>query len=223
MDAYEVNKNIWSEIYKKGQNNLSYPNENLVRVIYHKFAGKAVNNLKLLDFGFGSGANLLHLKKIGFDVYGAEVSEHARELALDKLGSDFDSSKLILIPEKNELAFEDDFFDVIVAWQVLYYNSVESLTDILAVLKRKLKPGGFFIGTMARTQDHSIANSREISKYERVTNNELGNQVGSMVIAVPTKDDIGYFFNIFQNTQIGYFESEINNIVGSHWIIYGEK
>lgn len=223
MDAYEVNKNIWSEIYKKGQNNLSYPNENLVRLIHYLFAGKNIADLKLLDFGFGSGANLVHLRKAGFDVYGIEVSADARQIALGKLGDDFDEKKLILRQGKNDIEFEDEFFDVIVAWQVLYYNTMESLTETLAMLKNKLKPGGVFIGTMARMQDFNIVHSTEISKYERVTDADSGNQVGSLIIALPEKKDIEVFFNVFKNLQTGYFESEIKNIVGSHWIIYGEK
>lgn len=222
MKSFEKNKIIWSDIYKSGGNNLSYPNENLVRYIYYLYPNKNFSDLKVLDYGFGSGNNLKHLDVLNFDVYGVEVSEYAKELTLKKLRDNFESERLFIMTEETILPYEKESFDLIVAWQVLYYNSMESFEKVLLSIKSVLKPGGKFIGTMARMADVSIVNSSPVSKYERVINQTNGNQAGSIIIGIPSEEDIKQLFGMFSNIQIGYFETKLNNTVGSHWIIYGE-
>jgi SAM-dependent methyltransferase len=223
MRAFEKNKTIWSEIYNSGRNNLSYPNENLVRYIYHLFSGKDVTKMKLLDYGFGSGNNLKYLFDFGFDIYGVEVSESAKQIALAKLGGGFDSNRLFLMNIETILPFQRGYFDVVIAWQVLYYNSFESLVRVLKTINGLLKPGGVFISTMPRMQDISVTNSLPLNNYEREMNGNMGNQSGSIVLALPTEEDIHRVFNEFVKRKIGYFETKINDIVASHWVIYGEK
>ena len=139
------------------------------------------------------------------------------------MGSGFDRNKLILIDENININFPDNYFDVIVSWQVLYYNSLVELNNILKKLYSLLKVGGCIICTMARKEDHSIINSDYISKYERVSNNLLGNQAGSRIIAVENEHDIKELFKMYNNIEIGYFETKLKDITGSHWVIYGEK
>jgi SAM-dependent methyltransferase len=223
MSAFEINTSIWSEIYNSGKNNLSYPNENLVRYIYRLYSGKDVAKMKLLDYGFGSGNNLKHLFDFGFDVYGVEVSDSAKQIALAKLGSGIDSKKLFLMKEEAVLPFQKEYFDLIIAWQVLYYNSFESLVRVLRTIKGLLKPGGVFISTMPRMQDISVTNSISLNNYEYKMNVNMGNQSGSIILALPTEKDIHTVYNEFMNRKIGYFETKIDDIVASHWVIYGEK
>ncbi len=222
-DSFEINKNIWTNIYKARQNNLAYPNENLVRYLFYLYPDKNFSELKVLDYGFGSGSNLRHLDALGCDVYGVEICEYAKQLTLEKLRDGFDADKLFIMDQEVNLPYEKKKFDLVIAWQVLYYNSIESLAKVLYSIKSILKPEGKFIGTMARKEDISITNSKPRNKYERVSNEVLGNQAGSRLIAVSSEDDIKKLFNMFSALQIGYFESNLNNIVCSHWIIYGEN
>lgn len=220
-ESFESNKTVWSDIYKAGQNNLSYPNENLVRYLYYLFPEKKFSELKVLDYGFGSGNNLRHLDILNFDVYGVEISEHAKDLTLAKLRSDFDADKLFIMEKEGVLPYEKESFDIVISWQVLYYNSIESLDIILNTIKNLVKPGGKFIGTMARMQDIAFSNSIQTSEFEW----EIikGNQTGSKIIGIPTEEDVKKIFGMFNNVEVGYFETKLTDIVGSHWVIYGEK
>ncbi len=224
MSSFNTNRGIWSDIYRSRMNNLSYPNENLVRYFHYLFGGTNLSKLKLLDYGFGSGNNLKHLYRMGFDVYGVEISEHAKQMTLEKLGDGFDAEKLFLMIDEAALPYENETFDIVVAWQVLYYNSFESFKKVLNVIRGLLKPAGRFIGTMARMEDVAVVNSTPVEGYERILNPDMGKQAGSIILALPTEEDIRRIFdNLFENVQIGYFESSINNLTASHWIIYGEK
>ena len=48
----------------------------------HAFKEK---NTKVLDYGFGSGENLIHLHKKGFKIFGLEASSKAIELVEKKI------------------------------------------------------------------------------------------------------------------------------------------
>jgi 2-polyprenyl-3-methyl-5-hydroxy-6-metoxy-1,4-benzoquinol methylase len=78
MDPFITNSSIWSKIYESGRSNLSFPNENLVRLCNYLFQNENIQGKKLLDFGFGSGNNLKFFHDIGFNVYGFEVNQAAK-------------------------------------------------------------------------------------------------------------------------------------------------
>ena len=118
MKSFESNKTVWSDIYKAGQNNLSYPNENLVRYLYYLYPDKNFTELKVLDYGFGSGNNLRHLDFLNCNVYGTEISEHAKEITLAKLRSDFDQEKLYIMKDEAIIPFKND----IKAYQAIRKN-----------------------------------------------------------------------------------------------------
>ena len=223
MGSFETNKNIWCDIYKSGESNLSYPNENLVRYLHYLFSRQDLSKLKVLDYGFGSGNNLLHLYKMGIDVSGVEISEQAKNISLTKLGQGFNQEKLFLMNKEGIIPFTLGSFDLVIAWQVLYYNSYESLVNVLSMINRLLKPGGKFVGTMIRKEDYAVANSDTTSGYERVMNAAMGNQCGSIIQVLPAEDDIRKTFCVFDNIQIGYMTTKMNNVVSSHWIISGDK
>ena len=69
---YKDNVNKYEQIYKSGQNH-RYPNLNLVR-IQGKYLSKNIG--KTLDFGFGTGENLIFLKN-GHEMYGLEASKRS--------------------------------------------------------------------------------------------------------------------------------------------------
>jgi len=60
------NKRVWNNIYGRGEK-LEYPSEELVRLTSYLFKDR--DGKKLLDYGFGSGNNLIHFAKQGFNCY----------------------------------------------------------------------------------------------------------------------------------------------------------
>lgn len=96
----------------------------------------AIDGLKtgaVLDIGCGVGDFLLALKNKGWSVTGIEPSDHARNLACNRLGS-----SLLTPNESYRLA--DHSFDLITMWHVLEH--VDDLHTQLAEIQRLLKPGG---------------------------------------------------------------------------------
>jgi len=90
--------------------------------------------IKLLDYGCGTGEFLHTCKKKNWNIAGIEPSASAREQASKKNHVKIASS----IPE-----LIDNEFDIITLWHVLEH--VPNLTEVLQLLKSKLKPTGILI------------------------------------------------------------------------------
>jgi len=67
----------------------------LVIFVYRYF--KERKGKKVLDLGFGSGNNLIHLLKAGFECYGCEISQSALELTKKRLSALALSADLTLL------------------------------------------------------------------------------------------------------------------------------
>ncbi len=223
MDPFTTNSAIWSKIYESGKSNLSFPNENLVRLCKYLFGEKDMRGKKLLDYGFGSGNNLTLFCDIGFDVYGLEVSQAAKDMSLKKLGPSFPADQLIVTQDRGSLPYTDNMFDVVVSWQVLYYNSLESLHDVLSELHRVIKPGGTGIFTMCRIENTTAIKSHAVGPSERVIDESVPTQAGAHIIVSETEEDLRQLFKQFKNLETGFFISSLCGATSAHWVIYGSK
>jgi 2-polyprenyl-3-methyl-5-hydroxy-6-metoxy-1,4-benzoquinol methylase len=93
---------------------------------------------RLLDFGCGAGTNSLIFAKIGYEVFGFDLSPSNVSIAerlADKYGVAERSHFSVGAAES--LDYEDDFFDVIVGIDILHHvNISQALTECSRVLKR---------------------------------------------------------------------------------------
>ena len=169
---YEIKHNsiTWQKLYSEGKNDLRYPNDVFIRCCY-KYLDKSTS--RVLDYGFGTGANLIHLANLGCDVSGAEISNHAVEKTKDRLSEWGLSADLRCIEAGGLLPWPSEYFDAIVTWQVLCYNDWDTWRHAVSELERVLKPGGLFIcataapGDISQTMSQSIGNGLYKSQVPR--------------------------------------------------------
>lgn len=220
MTKEQTNITIWNEIYKKNQSNLSLPNEMFVRMFQKYVAPKLRigKHLNILDYGFGTGANLLYMLDQGANVQGVEVSERAIHITKEKLSYSNKDSKLSLF-DGEKLPYEEDFFDVVVAWQVLYYNDLEGLYSSLNEINRVLKKGGLFIGTMCATGDVSHEQSTKISPM--VYRSKVKNQENAICIILDDQEVKKLFLD--KKPVIGEMMYKLEGITSRHWVIKYEN
>ena len=79
-----IEKNVkkYDALYKSGHDH-SYPNLDLVRIVSSFIKPK---NNNILDYGFGSGENIIHMSRLNFKkIYGIETSIEAIKLLKKKL------------------------------------------------------------------------------------------------------------------------------------------
>jgi SAM-dependent methyltransferase len=86
---------------------------------------------RLLEVGCANGMFLNTVRKSGsWDVYGVDINKYAVQYARDQLGLD------VFLGQLEETHFPDDFFDVVVLWDVLEHlpNPKSALLEIHRVL-----------------------------------------------------------------------------------------
>ena len=212
-----INSRIWEDLYRQGKSNLSYPNSFLVSLSHHLL--NPAKQRRVLDYGFGTGANLIFFAHRGFEICGAEVSNSAVEIVKAKLIRENLHADLRIIND-SQIPFDDNSFDAVIAWQVLYYNTWETLHQAVQEINRVLRSGGIFIGTMAAPGDVSHQNSKPLGN-SLYTSNVPGQE--NAIILIVDKDQLPLCF-LNKPLRTGHFVQSFEGIpTGCHWVVSYEK
>ena len=91
---------------------------------------------KVLDLGAGVGRHALWLAAQGFEAIALDAAPEGLA-EIDKAGG----VKTVLA-RMDKLPFEDNEFDHIVSWNVIYHGDEDILLKTIAEIRRVLKPGG---------------------------------------------------------------------------------
>jgi len=211
--AQEINAGIWQRQYAAGANDLRYPSDVLVRL-----GARLLSNTRerrILDFGFGTGANLLHFAGQGFEVAGVEISEHALARTHERLQAAGLSADLRLLRAGQQLPYTDSYFDTVYAWQVLYYNDLDGWRSTVAELERVTRPGGLIIiataapGDVSQTQAEALGND--------LYRSQVAGQEGC-VLLIPDGPRLSALFQ-HRPIQIGEFAFRFPGTTARFWLI----
>ena len=216
----------WEEIYKLGKPGafLHYPSEHLV-TLFHQNKHR-INTLgKVLDYGFGSGNNSEFLMQSMGQFYGIEISEASIHNLAKRFSNEpkFHPENIYHTRDRVKLACQ---FDLIVAWQVLYYNDYKGLEDTLSWIHDSLHTGGIFIATMITNRDVKSKYSRALTNGLRVIDERIPHQEGCVVINLLNQEEFVGLFRNWDIIDIGYYEhhSSTTAITASeNYIIVAKK
>lgn len=114
---------------------------------------------KILDLGSGDGTNILLLQKLGFEVYGIEISGEGIKKTREKIKDH--KSKITLFQRDIflPLHFEKNSFDAIFSFQALNHNKLPNIIALFQEVNRILKKGGIF---SVKTADRESYNLKKI-------------------------------------------------------------
>lgn len=128
----------WAEQYKARKHMSIWPWSDLISYV-KRFAGK---NSKVLELGFGVGANIPFFLDEGFDYTGidgsAEAVDYSRQRFPHISGSLYVGDFTTEIPSGP--------FDIIIDRAALTHNSTKSIALCIEKIKHELKPDGLFFG-----------------------------------------------------------------------------
>jgi ubiquinone/menaquinone biosynthesis C-methylase UbiE len=135
----------------------SYPNESLIQFVagnYFKMPLADRKNIRILELGCGSGANLWMLSKEGFDSYGIDSSQAGIELAAQHLRVKWGVEADLQKGSFTQLPYSNDFFDAVIDVVSLQHLNLNDSHLALQEVYRVLKQDGAFFSY--RLSDHSV-------------------------------------------------------------------
>jgi SAM-dependent methyltransferase len=213
LPASEINAAVWQKLYSQGGNDLRYPSDVLVRLGSRLF--KTNEPLRILDFGFGTGANLLHFASQGLDVHGAEISAHALARTRERLQSAGLAGDLQLIEPGQRLPYEASYFDVVYAWQVLYYNDFDGWRSAVREFERVTRPGGLILVATAAPGDVSQIQAEPLGGH--LYRSKVAGQEGCILL-IPDRPGLQALFPERQ-LEVGEFGYHFGHIAARYWIV----
>ena len=164
MKAFIVNKDIvgdcnsnseiWENIFSKKEWG-KYPSEAIIRFIARNFYNTPNRNeVKILELGLGTGANLWFCAREGFRVSGIEYSQSGIERFYKRMGAENLSNQIDIILQGDYFDKLDDIenesFDAVIDVGSLVCNDTQKTKTIFLKAMDKLKNGGkFFSSTLA--------------------------------------------------------------------------
>src|SRR3989344_8170650 len=136
-------KTRWKDTHAKERFQPKYPADYVVRFLFTHFPRdfKERSNLKILDLGCGAGASTVFLAKEGFLTYATDISEPGLKVAEKRL-KDNNLKATLENASMEKQPFEDEFFDGVISFGVLYYNTEDGFKKAVDEIYRTLKKGG---------------------------------------------------------------------------------
>ncbi len=115
----------------------------------------------VLDIGCGIGRHAIYLAGNGLQVTGIDLSESglgtARRASRDA-GVEVDYE----VGDFTDLPIDDASVDLAIAWNVIYHGDEEVVRQAIAEIRRVLRPGGLFLGTMISKRHDRFGDGTEI-------------------------------------------------------------
>ncbi len=208
----------WEKHYTRKKSTLSYPDENLVRLLSGYIRENPLRGDEIaIDLGCGSGRHLTLLNNLSFNFpVGTDGSLQALENCLH-LSHSLTNCHNSAIPFRNETA------DIVISWGSLHYNHKDELPGMISEILRILKPGGKLFATLRSDRDTYLKRGKHIEN--NVWQTDLSDLQGS-VASFFREDELPAIFHQFSESSYGIIERSIIGDTGSiisHWVISAEK
>lgn len=117
---------------------------------------------RVLDLGCGVGRHSLHLASLGFSVCALDASKSGINHALGTAGKAKNRIDF-RVGAMTDLPYEDDSFDYVLAWNVIYHGDGTVVRRCIREISRVLKPGCLYQGTMLSKRNINYRSGREVA------------------------------------------------------------
>lgn len=217
---------VWDEIFEKNEWG-KYPPEELIRFMARNFyTSPNRKDIKVLEVGSGTGANLWYLAREGFDVTGIDGSSVGVIKSAGRLKEEALEAK-VMVGDIINLPFVDNTFDCVIDNECIYSNSYKDSKKIINEICRVLKPKGkffsktFMVGTSGDGKGKKLEG--EENTYLEIYDGALKKDCG--IIRLTSEKEIYNLYKKFNIESIDYtIRTEKNRGQGiKEWIIVCSK
>lgn len=214
----------WEQVFNS-QEWGKYPSEDLIRFIARNFYGSPNRKeIKILEVGCGTGANLWYVAREGFSVYGVDGSKTAIKRAETRLKNEvIDWSGELFVGDIISLPFENSSFDAVIDNEAIYANSYENSTVIYNEIYRVLKENGKVYSKTFATGSWGDKTGENIGRNTWIPSEGPLKDKG--VARFSTKEDIKELLANFEIVELEKIERTYNDLNERviEWLISGVK
>jgi hypothetical protein len=158
----------WEEIYNQGLQNSIWPWSDLVSYVM-RYACLSGGSCKVLELGFGAGANVGFFAGLGVEYFGMEGSESAARRAAQRFAGQ-PGITLVCGDFTRSIPFNGPF-DLVVDRSSLTHNSTAAIRGCLQAIGSRMKHGAKFIGIdWFSTDNPQFLAGRESGDYHTRSN-----------------------------------------------------
>lgn len=194
---------LWQNLHKQGRFRPKYPAEIVVQFVFRNFTrdGKS----RVLDLGCGAGRHVYFMASENIDTYGIDISRDGIEYTKEILKYNGLNANL-KVAGVDKIPFEDNYFDGIISYGVLYYCCIDEIKDAAKEIFRVLKPNGKAFIVVRNTKDYRYGKGEKVEKNTFIINVEDENQCAfnenNMKMHFFTSEEIKVFFKDFSKITI---------------------
>lgn len=116
----------------------------------------------VLDLGCGVGRHAVFLAALGFELSAMDASESGLDYARAQAG-DMGADIAFKRGDMTDLPYEDNRFDMVLSWNVIYHGNGDVVRRSVAEIRRVLRPGGIYLGTMLSKRNASFGRGNEVA------------------------------------------------------------
>ena len=164
--------------------------------------------------GCGAGRHLKFLAENGFEAYGCDYSSSGIQASQELLASANLKANFEIVSVDN-LPYDDEFFDGLICFGVLYYNDKQSIQKAASEIFRVLKKGSKALILVRNLEDYRYEKAKKLSKYEVIIqeNDEKRSafKENDMPMYFFDKDEVKRVFYHFKNLEINRIRTSFDN------------
>jgi len=154
---------------------------------------------KTFDLGCGVGRHVIFLANEGWEVYASDFSEPAIKYCQEWLSRE-GLSATVTKNDMTEIRYPDCFFDLIIAYNIIYHTTFTGMVRLINLIHRKLRPGGYFFVTLKSTAEWVYGQGEEIEK------NTFFRASKGVPVHFSTKEETGILFRDFELVSKEYLD-----------------
>lgn len=216
-------KDLFNQLHSEKRFLPEFPSEEVIKWRWRSLK----DNMKILILGSGGGRHVVYFAQLGCDVTGIDISEVGIKATKEKLDELKLKSTLISgIESKNLHCFENNSFDAVLAFSVLYYQNVDEFILSLDEVARVLKNQGKFFFNMRTKDDWRFKLSKGNGNQRTLNNfNNRGQRLseGGVPILFLDLKEIENLTSKNFSFETGHYSSTFNNLKNDNYIIDAKK
>lgn len=173
----EDNLQLWENIHAN-QEWGKYPSEQVVRFVARNYYNCVRQDIKILDFGCGAGANTWFLAREGFDVYAFDGAPSAVKRAEKYLQDEGCNSVHFKVLDGKSLDYEENFFDCVIDGACICSNTRDNIIKMYQEVYRVLKQQGKIYSSCfgLETDGYLTGEELEVNTYNNIKEGALANR-----------------------------------------------